>query len=99
MIPGAAFNKKTDNILDDFPKLLKHNPCATSIQSILHFAQLINIPENLQKFTKYNYGTEKNLQLYGSAEPPEYDLRNIQTKVILIKGTKDDLSNHKDVNA
>ena len=96
MIPGIQFNKETDSIIDDFPKLLRHNPSSTSVKTLIHFAQLINVPVDQQKFSPFNYGTEKNKVIYGTEEPPEFDLTKIKTKVVLIQGSDDGLVNSQD---
>lgn len=40
-------------------------------------------------FTYFNYGPEKNLQLYGTKTPPDYDLSKISAPVALYY-SKDD---------
>lgn len=41
------------------------------------------------RFHKLDYGVAKNMILYGSQQPPEYNLSNIRTKVHIIYGTND----------
>jgi len=67
------------------------------LKSGYHLLQLINLPDSEFKFQKYDYGTQKNLQLYGTEHPVEYDLTTITTEVILIAGTEDGLAPAKDV--
>lgn len=41
------------------------------------------------KFQKYDYGEEKNLEIYGQATPPRYDLTKVTAPVAMYTGTKD----------
>lgn len=43
------------------------------------------------RFQKFDYGPLKNMKLYNSTKPPEYNLSNVQTKVHIIFGTNDNL--------
>ena len=63
-----------------------------TIKQVLHFAQL----EYLGKFAQYDYGEEKNLELYGQSTPPEHDLRKIKVPVAMWVGDKDMLSSPRD---
>lgn len=41
------------------------------------------------RFQKFDYGPKKNMELYQSVKPPEYNLSNVRTKVHIIYGTND----------
>lgn len=43
------------------------------------------------RFHKLDHGPAKNMMLYGSHQPPDYNLSNIRTKVHIIYGTNDHL--------
>lgn len=43
------------------------------------------------RFQRFDYGPHKNLKLYNSTKPPEYNLTNVQTKVHILYGTNDNL--------
>lgn len=43
-----------------------------------------------EKFQLYDYGA-RNIDLYGSPSPPEYNLSQVTTKICIMYGTKDDL--------
>lgn len=43
----------------------------------------------LGRFQKFDYGPSKNMKLYKSRKPPEYNLSNVKTKVHIIYGTND----------
>ena len=53
--------------------LLSHMPTSTSAQNLLHFDQLFSTG----RFAKFDHGLVRNLQLYGSSQPPEYNLTSI----------------------
>ncbi|XP_029176589.1 lipase 1-like [Nylanderia fulva] len=61
------------------PAILGVDPAGTSAKTILHFIQT----NQSSKFRRYNYGREKNLLLYNSPEPPEYNLTNITLPIAL----------------
>lgn len=44
------------------------------------------------KFSKFDYGTRMNLELYGSVEPPKYNLKNIQVPTKLYVAEADEFS-------
>ena len=52
-------------------------PAGSSFANFLHYTQTLYS----DRFSKYDYGTEKNLQLYGSTRAPDYDLSKISGKV------------------
>lgn len=43
----------------------------------------------LGRFQKFDHGPSKNMELYGSTRPPEYNMSNIRTKIHIIYGTND----------
>lgn len=43
----------------------------------------------LEKFQKYHHGTEMNMKIYGTPEPPPYDLSKVRTNIHLLHGTND----------
>ena len=71
-----------------------HTPAGTSVKNILHMAQLINSGE----FCRYDYGSSKNTDLYGSEKPPNYALENITNKNIALFSSQNDwMSTAEDV--
>ncbi|XP_031635993.1 lipase 3-like [Contarinia nasturtii] len=44
-----------------------------------------------ERFQKYDFGHSKNVALYGMSKPPEYNLKNIKTKLHIVYGTNDKL--------
>ncbi|XP_025266697.1 lipase 1 [Camponotus floridanus] len=61
------------------PVILNHYPTSASVKTLLHYAQIFESG----KFRKYDYGRMKNLFIYNSTEPPNYDLSNITVSVAL----------------
>ena len=89
----AGFDKSNLNATRT-PVYYSHTPAGTSVQNMLHFAQLI---QNEGTFSKYDYGFLKNFYKYGSSSPPAYQLKNVKVPVVLISGSKDTLADPKDV--
>ena len=52
-----------------------------------HFLQLLD-----GKFTKFDYGDETNMKLYGSFDPPEYNLNNVKVPTKIFVGEGDMIS-------
>ncbi|XP_014299329.2 lipase 1 [Microplitis demolitor] len=65
--------------------ILSNLPAGTSSKNILHFLQGITS----QTFSKYDYGETKNLQVYNSSKPPEYNLSRVTSPVALIYSEAD----------
>lgn len=61
------------------------------IKQLLHYAQTIMS----KKFRQYDYGAEKNLRIYNSTTPPEYDLRNVTVPFYIYIGEEDVIFNKK----
>lgn len=43
------------------------------------------------QFHKYDFGSEENSRIYGSAKPAKYNLANIKTKIHILYGAHDNL--------
>ncbi|XP_044736861.1 lipase 3-like [Chrysoperla carnea] len=76
------------------PHLLKHFPMGTSTQTLAHFGQIIRDARGLKPF---DYGTEKNLKLYGDVKPPLYDLSKVTLPTAMYYSRGDFIVNTKDV--
>ena len=75
------------------------SPSGESMNSVLHFAQLIE-KQNSDPyyFGKYDYGSEKeNLKIYGQKTAPLYDLSLIQERVRLWFGSGDAIVTQEEV--
>lgn len=75
------------------PTMLKHFPQGTSIETVLHYRQIIISG----KFSQYDFGPERNVILYKNMTPPEYSLENITSPVILYYGPNDAYTTREDV--
>ncbi|XP_075229761.1 uncharacterized protein LOC142329238 [Lycorma delicatula] len=64
-----------------------------SLKTAVHVFQLIKT----EKFQQYDYGSLKNLKIYGSYTPPSYKIEQIQTPIALLYGKNDALVKKKDV--
>ncbi|XP_075550501.1 lysosomal acid lipase/cholesteryl ester hydrolase-like [Dermacentor variabilis] len=56
---------------------LCHIPAGTSTKNVIHFGQLVGS----KRPQKFDYGSSKNLQVYGQRKPPEYNLSRVTTDV------------------
>lgn len=61
------------------PVILGHNNDGGSVQTLLYVGQLFNS----RGFTKFDYGGRKNRAVYGSSIPPEYNLKNVEAKIVV----------------
>jgi lysosomal acid lipase/cholesteryl ester hydrolase len=75
------------------PVYIAHTPAGTSVQNLVHYAQVINTG----RFQKYSYGLLGNLANYGTIIPPEYDVSKITTPVALFWGQNDIFADPRDV--
>ena len=81
------------------PVYLAHMPEGTSIRNLIHWSQAVKS----KKFRKFDVGscpsteTCPNTYKYGQGYPPDYDLSNYRVPTVLISGSKDPISNRKDV--
>ncbi|CAH2255144.1 lipase 1-like [Pararge aegeria] len=77
---------------DFFPTIVAHYPTGTSRKNAVHVSQL-GIKE---KFSNFDYQW-RNVDIYNSTTPPEYELSNVTMKVALLVGRNDQISTIKDV--
>ncbi|XP_012279909.1 lipase 3 [Orussus abietinus] len=77
------------------PHLLNHYPQGTSIQTLLHYRQIILAG----KFKQYDFGPEMNYIRYKNEIPPEYPLEKVKAPVVLFYGQNDAFTTEKDVRA
>jgi len=66
--PNSPNNPNNSGKEDDY---FQYYPTEVSLKNLGHFAQC----ELAGKFQKFDYGPQVNLQKYGQAEVPEYDLK------------------------
>ncbi|XP_044019384.1 lipase 3-like [Aphidius gifuensis] len=86
-------NKQFDNNI--FANLLNYFPGGTSGKVFLHSVQFAKT----RKFQQYDYQNEKeNIKHYGTPKPPQYNLENIKSPMIIFYCLKNDpFSSFEDV--
>ncbi|XP_053618551.1 lipase 1-like [Plodia interpunctella] len=72
--------------------LFGHFPAGTSVHSLAWYGQSMDCKD----FRKFDYGAD-NIRLYGSEEPPKYNLSAVSVPVVAIYGQNDGLVDTKDV--
>ncbi|XP_016950983.1 lipase 3 [Drosophila biarmipes] len=75
------------------PEAMATHPSGCSTDQMLHYLQ----EQQSGYFRQFDHGTKKNLQVYGSEEPPEYPVELINSLVHLWYADSDDLAAVEDV--
>lgn len=78
--------------MDRVSNFVARFPCGSSVKNLNHFGQLIKS----DKFCKFDYGQAKNLQIYGTKTPPNYNLTKITEPIHLFVGEYDRLADLTD---
>ncbi|PSN46893.1 hypothetical protein C0J52_17567 [Blattella germanica] len=90
----ATTLKETNNMdASILPQIMCYDPTGSSLGTFSHYLQLINSG----KFCMYDWGKDKNLEVYDSVEPPEYPLEEITCPVYMIASQKDELATYTNV--
>ncbi|XP_049881329.1 lipase 1-like [Pectinophora gossypiella] len=76
------------------PTLLQYYFSGSSRKNLNHLAQVARS----SKFAKYDYGKVKNLVVYKSLSPPEYDLSKVTMNMALIVGANDKAATVQNAN-
>jgi len=71
-----------------FPITSGHYPAGSSVQNMYYWSQMFNNPD----FSMYDYGHDTNIQVYGTPNPPVYDLSKITEPVHMFVGNYDELA-------
>nr|XP_015839154.1 PREDICTED: lipase 1 isoform X2 [Tribolium castaneum] len=90
-----AFKEQLNQLVEYLLVGLSHHPGRTSLKCFAHYLQFTFS----QKFEQYDYGVEKNLQVYKSQSPPIYPLSNISIPVHLFYGLNDPFAGREDVES
>ncbi|XP_011305613.1 lipase 3-like [Fopius arisanus] len=92
LILGPSRQFKVENQ----PEFFCYYPAGISAKVSYHYVQHLNTG----KFQRYKHETKDlNLRIYGSEEPPEYNVTNIVTPTIIFHAPNDPLSTADDVEA
>ncbi|XP_034240362.1 lipase 1-like isoform X2 [Thrips palmi] len=73
--------------------ILHHYPAGASIKQMVHYIQ----SSYSGNFSLFDYGKDRNQELYGQDIPPLYNLTNIRTPTYFVYGSADATVNWKDV--
>lgn len=62
-----------------------------SVNTILNKINLMNYGHfSAERFQRYHFGSTKmNMKVYGTPEPPPYNLKNVRTNIHIMHGTND----------
>lgn len=71
--------------------LYGHTPAGSSAKTIAFYGQ------NMDSFNKYDYGPDRNLEMYGSTVPPAYRLNRTSMPTVFFYGTNDFVADPRDV--
>uniref|UniRef100_A0A667YTQ6 Lipase n=1 Tax=Myripristis murdjan TaxID=586833 RepID=A0A667YTQ6_9TELE len=88
----CGYDEKNLNVTRT-PVYTTHCPAGTSVQNMVHWAQLVNAG----KFMAYNYGRAGNMAHYNQSTPPEYHVRDVKVPTAVFSGGQDTLADPKDV--
>lgn len=89
----CGFNYKQLNVTN-LPVIYAHLPSGASTKQLVHYGQEIVSGE----FQKFDYGAQKNMQIYNSKVPPKYHVERVTSPVALFYSMQDWFSNVTDVN-
>lgn len=84
-----------DNV-DRFPTFLEHVPAGAATRQFYHYRQYFIQSKTHPVFNMYDFGSSKNLQVYGSRTPPVYNFNNIRVPVKGFVGLEDRLGDPTD---
>ncbi|XP_053609807.1 lipase member K-like [Plodia interpunctella] len=91
---SSVFGSDPKQLEYDFTRILLWNfPSGTSRRNLMHYAQV----GTTGVFAQFDYGSEKNLEVYGSKNAPVYNLTKVTFNVGLFLGANDLLSTAEDV--
>ena len=69
------------------------SPAGSGWRNLIHYAQIIKA----KSFVRYDYGTTENINKYGQATPPQYNLSKVRVKMAIAHGDLDMLADPTDV--
>jgi len=87
----GGYSKEKHFDLKRWPALCTKSPGGTSTQNLVHWLQLVKANGRFQMF---DYGKQKNLEIYNQETPKEYDLeklKKVRVPTLIVSGNKDAL--------
>ncbi|CAB3236653.1 unnamed protein product [Arctia plantaginis] len=92
-ILGSITGFNPENIEQEFAStILGHFPAGTSLKNLIHYVH----GYRHKRFVQYDYKLN-NFAVYGSFNPPVYDLKKVTTKIALYAAEGDEIVKIKDV--
>ena len=76
------------------PIYLSHMPAGTNLKTMLQMGQMFRNGDN---FYQFDYGPDKNMKIYGSTKPKEYNMSKVIAPTALIGGDSDGFCSPEDV--
>lgn len=70
--------------------VLQVAPTPFSSKLVIHYIQEFGSG----RFCEYDYGPDRNMKLYGTRKPPDYNLTNVITPIAILVG-QEDLNAHR----
>lgn len=71
---------------------MQHEYTGASFKQGIHYGQFVKY----KHFGQYDHGKKKNLEIYGTEKPPEYNLTNVVVPIAYYYGKHDTLCVPKD---
>ncbi|XP_046625247.1 lipase 3-like isoform X1 [Neodiprion virginianus] len=90
LIAGFGSNQLDKAML---PLIFGHFPAGSSYKQIIHYGQSVQSGS----FQKFDYGKKKNLEIYGSIQPPKYNLDKVKVPVTIFYSENDFMTDPRDV--
>lgn len=76
------------------PVIFSHVPAGSSIRQLIHYGQVTNSG----RFRKYDFGPEKNREIYNRTTPPDYNLKKITAPVAIYYSLNDWITTISDIH-
>lgn len=76
------------------PVMLSHTPAGSSTRQFIHFSQL----HTSGIFQQFDYGSIRNMIVYGSSTPPKYNLSLVDVPITIWYGETDSTINRIDLD-
>ena len=93
LCPWAFSNTERSNKqnnLEVFGTWNRYHPTSNPVKTMAHFGQIKQLSEARNCWVRrFDYGPEKNLEKYGSAEPPSFDFAQVRLPIAAYFGTED----------
>ncbi|CAH1378797.1 hypothetical protein MTP99_002594 [Tenebrio molitor] len=94
LLINVAFGKTVQFQAEDLLLYYSYWPSGISIYQLKQYLQIVRS----KRFQKFDYGSKKNMEIYGQAKPPKYDLSKIDIPVRLFNGKSDSLYKQKNID-